>query len=197
MCIRDRTITADLSATGTPSNLTFLRGDNTWAPATSTGSPNIAVLDEGSSITTAVEGINFTGAGVTTSVGSSNDVTVNIPSPTSAVSSLIAGTGISVDQATGDVTVTNDGVTSIVAGTNISLTPTSGLGNVVINALNNPGTVQSAIPGNGLQLDSGTLTSNPTLGVEYDGSNNYILVGKNSGATPATCLLYPSPSPRD
>ena len=85
-----------------------------------------------------------------------------------------------MDQATGDVTVTNDGVTSIVAGTNISLTPTSGLGNVVINALNNPGTVQSAIPGNGLQLDSGTLTSNPTLGVEYDGSNNYILVGKNS-----------------
>ena len=91
-----------------------------------------------------------------------------------------------MDQATGDVRVTNDGVTSIVAGTNISLNPTSGVGNVVINALNNPGTVQSAIPGNGLQLDSGTLTSNPTLGVEYDGSNNYILVGKNSGATPAT-----------
>ena len=180
------TLTASLSATGTPSSTTFLRGDNTWAPATSTGSPNIAVLDEGSSITTAVEGINFTGAGVTATVGSSNDVTVTIPSPTSAVSSLIAGTGISVDQATGDVTVTNDGVTSIVAGTNISLSPTSGVGNVVINALNNPGTVQSAIPGNGLQLDSGTLTSNPTLGVEYDGSNNYILVGKNSGATPAT-----------
>ena len=180
------TLTASLSATGTPSSTTFLRGDNTWAPATSTGSPNIAVLNEGSSITTAVEGINFTGAGVTTSVGSSNDVTVNIPSPTSAVSSLIEGTGISVDQATGDVTITNDGVTSIVAGTNISLSPPSGVGNVVINALNNPGTVQSAIPGNGLQLDSGTLTSNPTLGVEYDGSNNYILVGKNSGATPAT-----------
>lgn len=180
------TLTASLSATGTPSSTTFLRGDNTWAPATSTGSPNIAVLDEGTSVTTAVEGINFTGAGVTATVGSSNDVTVTIPSPTSAVSSLIAGTGISVDQATGDVRVTNDGVTSIVAGTNISLNPTSGVGNVVINALNNPGTVQSAIPGNGLQLDSGTLTSNPTLGVEYDGSNNYILVGKNSGATPAT-----------
>jgi len=180
------TLVASLSATGTPSSTTFLRGDNTWAPATSTGSPNIAVLDEGASITTAVEGINFTGAGVTATVGSSNDVTVTIPSPTSAVSSLIEGTGISVDQATGDVTITNDGVTSIVAGTNISLSPPSGVGNVVINALNNPGTVQSAIPGNGLQLDSGTLTSNPTLGVEYDGSNNYILVGKNSGATPAT-----------
>ena len=97
------TLQASLSASGTPSNSTFLRGDNTWAPATSTGSPNIAVLDEGTSITTAVESLNFTGGGVTASA-SGNDVTVNIPAPTSAVSRLIAGTGISVDQATGHVT---------------------------------------------------------------------------------------------
>jgi len=179
------TLQASLSASGTPSNSTFLRGDNTWAPATSTGSPNIAVLDEGTSITTAVESLNFTGGGVTASA-SGNDVTVNIPAPTSAVSSLIAGTGISVDQATGDVTVTNTGVTSLIAGTNITLNPTSGVGNVTINATNNPGTVQSVIPGSGLQLDSGTLTSNPAIGIEYDGSNNYILVGKTSGAAPAT-----------
>ena len=178
------TITASLSASGTPSSTTFLRGDNQWEPATSTGSPNIAVLDDGSSITTAVEGLNFTGAGVTAStVG--NDVTINIPSPTSAVSRLIASTGISVDQATGDVTVTNTGVTSLVAGTNITLLPTSGIGNVTINATNNPGTVQSIIPGSGLQLDSGDLTTNPSIGIEYDGSNNYILVGKTSTATPA------------
>ena len=175
---------ASLSASGTPSSTTFLRGDNQWEPATSTGSPNIAVLDDGSSITTAVEGLNFTGAGVTAStVG--NDVTVNIPSPTSAVSSLIASTGISVDQATGDVTVTNTGVTSLIAGTNVTLSPTSGIGNVTINATNNPGTVQSIIPGSGLQLDSGDLTTNPSIGIEYDGSNNYILVGKTSTATPA------------
>jgi len=179
------TLQASLSASGTPSSSTFLRGDNTWSPATSTGSPNIAVLEEGSSITTAVESLNFTGGGVTASA-SGNDVTVNIPAPTSAVSSLIAGTGISVDQATGDVTVTNTGVTSLVAGTNITLSPTSGVGNVTINATNNPGTVQSVIPGSGLQLDSGTLISNPSIGMEYDGSNNYILVGKTSGATPAT-----------
>ena len=179
------TLQASLSASGTPSNTTFLRGDNTWAPATSTGSPNIAVLDEGSSITTAVESLNFTGGGVTASA-SGNDVTVNIPAPTRAVSSLIASTGISVDQATGDVTVTNTGVTSLIAGTNITLNPTSGIGNVTINATNNPGTVQSVIPGSGLQLDSGTLISNPAIGIEYDGSNNYILVGKTSGAAPAT-----------
>jgi len=179
------TLMASLSASGSPSSSNFLRGDNTWAPATSTGSPNIAVLDEGTEITSAVEGLNFTGAGVIAStVG--NDVTINIPSPTGAVTSLIASTGISVDQATGDVTVSNTGVTSLVAGTNITLSPATGLGNVTINATNNPGTVQSVIPGSGLQLDSGTLTSNPSIGIEYDGSNNYILIGKNSGATPAT-----------
>ena len=177
------TLTASLSATGTPSDTTFLRGDNTWSPATSTGSPNIAVLDEGSSITSAVTSLNFTGGGVTATVGSSNDVTVNIPSVTGAVTSIISGNGISVDQATGNVTVTNTGVLSLVAGSNITLAPTNGLGNVTINAENNPGTVQSVLPGDGLVLGSGTNTSNPNIGVSYTGSNNYIIVG-SSAATP-------------
>ena len=176
------TITASLSATGTPSATTFLRGDNTWAPATSSGSPNVAILDEGASLTTAVQSLNFTGAGVTAStVG--NNVTLSIPGATSAVTSINAGTGINVDQTTGDVTVTNTGVTSLLAGANITLSPNNGVGNVTINATNNPGTVQSILPGNGLRLDSGVLTSNPTIGVEYNGSNNYILIG-SSAATP-------------
>ena len=179
------TLMASLSASGSPSSSSFLRGDNTWAPATSTGSPNIAVLDEGTEITSAVEGLNFTGAGVSAS-NSGNDVTINVPSPTGAVTSLIASTGISVDQATGDITVSNTGVTSLVAGTNITLSPATGLGNVTINATNNPGTVQSVIPGLGLKNYSGGLTTDPSIGIEYDGSNNYIFIGKNSGATPAT-----------
>ena len=178
------TLQASLSASGTPSSTTFLRGDNQWEPATSTGSPNISVLDEGSEIVAAVESLNFTGAGVDVTA-SGNIAVIDIPSPTGAVTSIIASTGISVDQATGNVTVTNTGVTSLIAGTNITLSPTTGLGNVTINATNNPGTVQSILPGNGLQLDSGVLTSNPVIGVEYDGSNNYILIGKNSGITPA------------
>ena len=176
---------ASLSASGTPSSSTFLRGDNTWSPATSTGSPNISVLEEGTEITSAVEGLNFTGAGVT-ATASGNDVTIDIPSPTGAVTSIIASTGISVDQATGNVAVSNTGVTSLIAGTNITLSPATGLGNVTINATNNPGTVQSVIPGLGLKKYSGGLTTDPAIGIEYDGSNNYILVGKTSGSTPAT-----------
>ena len=176
------TITADLSATGTPSNLTFLRGDNTWAAATSTGSPNIDVLDEGVSITAQADSSNFTGSGVT-ATASGNDVTVNIPGAASAVTSMIGGTGITVSAATG--TVANSGVTSLVAGTNITLTPSTGVGNVTINATNNAGTVQSVIAGDGLNLESsaGTEISTPTLGIEKNGSNNYIIV-QSSAATP-------------
>ena len=170
------TIVASLSAGGTPSATTFLRGDNTWAPATSTGSPNVSIFDEGTQITPAVASLNFVGLGVTTT-GNGNDITVNIPGSTSAVTGIIGGDGITASAATGNVTLTNDGVTSLTAGANITLS--SLVGNVVINASNNPGTVQSVLPGNGLKLDSGSIVSTPTIGIEYSGSNNYILVGSS------------------
>ena len=173
------TLQASLSAAGTPSVTTFLRGDNTWAPASTTGSPNIEVLDEGASITTAVNSFNFIGTGATaTAVG--NAVTINVPSFANAVTSIIGGNGISVDQATGDVTVTNDGVLSLIAGTNITLTQAAGV--FTINASNNPGTVQSVVAGSGLVLESiaSTITTNPVIGVQYTGSNNYILVGEST-----------------
>ena len=106
------TLTASLSASGTPSNTTFLRGDNTWSPASTTGSPTIEVFDEGVSLTSAVNSFNFIGPGVTaTAVG--NAVTVNVPTASNAITSINGGTAISVDQTTGDVTVTNIGVTSL------------------------------------------------------------------------------------
>ena len=171
------TITASLSAGGTPSNTTFLRGDNTWAPASSTGSAQISVLDEGIEVTPDVDSINFTGAGVTATTAG-NDVTINIPATAGGVTSIIGGTAINASSATGNVTVSNTGVTQLTAGTNITLN--AGTGSVTINATNNPGTVQSIIPGDGLQLDSGSLTSNPSIGIDKSGSNNYILVGSSA-----------------
>ena len=171
------TITASLSAGGTPSNTTFLRGDNTWAPASSTGSAQISVLDEGIEVTPDVDSINFTGAGVTATTAG-NDVTINVPATAGGVTSIIGGTAINASSATGNVTVSNTGVTQLTAGTNITLN--AGTGSVTINATNNPGTVRSIIPGDGLQLDSGSLTSNPGIGIDKSGSNNYILVGSSA-----------------
>ena len=172
------TITASLSAGGTPSATTFLRGDNNWAPASTTGNPNVEILDEGISLTDAVNSINFTGAGVTTeNIGSA--VTVRVQPVNNTTLSINGGNGITVNQTIGDVIVTNSGVLSLSAGTNITLANNNGI--YTINATNNPGTVQSVIAGSGLVLESAaeTITTNPTIGIQYTGSNNYILIGQN------------------
>ena len=131
----DVTLTAALSATGTPTNLNFLRGDNVWAtPA---------------------------GGGTVTSVNSGTGISVDNTDPdnpiinNTGVLSNIAGTGISINNATGNSTITNTapdqtvvltgsggititgtypsfnvdsvpgGVITVTAGTNISITGTA------------------------------------------------------------------------
>ena len=178
----DGTLVALLSAAGTPSETTFLRGDNKWMPATSTGSAQITVSNKGDQITSDVDSINFTGLGVTAELTTgTNDVVVNIEEATSAVTSLAPVIpGIALSSTVGNVTITNTGVTSIVAGANVTIASTgvSGTGTVTLNAINNPGTVQSVIAGDGLQVTAGTNTVNPSIGVETTGSNNYILRSK-------------------
>jgi len=177
------TLTASLSATGTPSTSTFLRGDNSWEPASSTGSAQISILDENIELTPDVVSINFTGAGVeATSIG--NAVTVTVPGVVGGVTQIIGGTGIGASSATGNVTIANEGVTQITAGTNVTIDPTTGIGNVTINSTNNVGSVQSIIPGDGLILSSasGTEISTPTIAIDKTGSNNYIIVGKSDAA---------------
>lgn len=55
----------------------------------------------------------------------------------SGVTTITAGTGISINPATGvgNVLVSNGGVTSLVAGTNITLSPPSGVGAVTVSAV--------------------------------------------------------------
>lgn len=137
------TITAQLSAAGSPTSSNFLRGDNVWAvPA---------------------------GGGTVTSVNAGTGIAVDNSNPSdpivsnTGVLSNIAGTGISISSATGNSTITNtapdqtvvitgsgdttvtgtyptfnissdSGVASIIAGDNITLSPVSGLGNVTVNA---------------------------------------------------------------
>jgi hypothetical protein len=65
---------APLSGGGTTN---FLRADGTWAPTPGGGGSSLTVQDEGSTLSTAVTTINFTGAGVTASGAAT--VTVNVP----------------------------------------------------------------------------------------------------------------------
>ena len=68
----------------------------------------------------------------------------------SAVTSAVAGTGISVSGATGAVTITNTGATSIVAGTGISVSGATG----AVTVTN--GGVTSAVAGTGVTVSAGT-----------------------------------------
>ena len=175
------TLTASLSAGGTPSITTFLRGDNSWQPASSSGSAQISAFDEGNPISTDVDTINFTGLGVEVTQGNTaNDIIVNVDPAVSAVTSIVGLTGITASSPIGDVEITNSGVTSIIAGANVTIQSTGagGTENVTLNATNNPGTVQSVTGGDGLKITAGVETVNPSVGLDVTGSNNYILISK-------------------
>ena len=163
------TITADLSATGTPSTTTFLRGDGTWSlpgPAAST----VAVLYNGTQLTADANSMNYTGN--VTAVAANSNVTLNMPGSTgSSVDNVIAGTAISVNTPTGNVTVTNTGVTQARAGGNITLS--GGTGSVTVSTTANAGTISSVNPGLGIATIANN-TSNPEIDLEFTGVNNYI-----------------------
>ena len=180
------TVTGDLSATGTASASTFLRGDNTWAsPA---GSFTFDV--EGSSGTTETISSGDTliiaeGTGI--SSVSSNPDTVTITN--TGVTSAVAGSGISVSGATGAVTIANTGVTSIVAGTNISISGATGA--VTINSSDQyDGTVTSVATSSGTFVDvtggpittTGTITGD--LSATGTASATTFLRGDNTWGTP-------------
>jgi len=80
---------------------------------------NIANASLTNSSITVTAGTGMSGGG-TVSLGSSTTLT------NAGVTSNVAGTGISVSGATGDVTITNSGVTSNVAGTGVSVSGATG-----------------------------------------------------------------------
>ena len=160
------TVTADLSATGTPGGTTFLRGDNVWAtPA-------------GSYTSWSLEG--DTGTAVNITDGLRVDFT--------------GGTGISTAVSTATpnlLTITNTGVTSIVAGTNVTISGATGA--VTVNSTDQfQGTVKSVEVGDGL-VKTGTAVD-PIISVDYSGTgiindaptvgaadpDDYIILGDDS-----------------
>ena len=114
-------LTIDLSATGTPDNTKYLRGDNTWA----------------------------------------------------AISGIYAWT-IAGD--TGSETIVNGDTVTFVGGTNVTTAYDTANNTLTINSTDQyVGTVTSVTAGTGLVLESGSSTVDPTIGVDYSGTDNYIL----------------------
>lgn len=177
------TITANLSATslgggfpiGTPEynayiQTQFLSGDNIWKQASANPPSKVAILYNGTQLTADANSMNYTGN--VTAVAANSNVTLNMPGSTgSSVDSVIAGTAISVNAPTGNVTITNTGVTQARAGGNITLS--GGTGSVTVSTTANAGTVSSVSPGLGIATIANN-TSNPEIDLEFTGVNNYI-----------------------
>jgi hypothetical protein len=103
-------------------------------------------------------------AGVTSlTAGSGVSVSASTGAVTVAntgVTSAVAGTGIGVSGATGAVTFTNSGVTSLIAGTGISVSGATGAVTV-----NSTAALTSITAGAG--LTGGTITTSGTIALDY------------------------------
>lgn len=196
-------ITASLSATGTPSSITYLRGDNTWSPISGIYSWNVGATTGVAQFVASGATTSFlAGSGITTTVApNAGNPTVTIVN--TGVLALTAGTNVSItgtnanltinstDQFQGTVTsitlaagsgtgtaITSSGTFTFSGGTGIT-TSVSGT-TVTITATNN-GTVTSVATGAG--LTGGTITSTGTLAVQYTGVSNVV-----NSATAVTAL---------
>ena len=103
--------TIDLSATGSPSATTFLRGDNVWATPAGAYTSWSLEADSGSAVDiTDGERVKFTaGSGISTAVAAATPNTLTITN--TGVTSAVAGSNISVSSATGAVTIAYTGPT--------------------------------------------------------------------------------------
>ena len=176
------TVAADISATGTKNQTTFLRGDNTWSlpgPAPNT----VSILYNGTTLTSEVSSIDYIGGGTASAANLS--VRLFVPGSGSLVDNAIAGTAISVSAPTGSVTVTNDGVITAQAGGNITLS--GGTGNVTVSSTANPVSLTSISAGEGITTVTNAST-NPEIDLNFTSINNYLLTSQ------AVTLSTPSDS---
>jgi hypothetical protein len=190
------TLTYSLSATGTPSASTFLRGDNTWAAAsnytgwilgaTSGSAETISsgeqvYFQEGTGISTTVSnalGINYISIANTgvIQVSAGSNITITGTNANRIISSTdqYQGTVTSITLAAGSGTgtaITSSGTFTFAGGTGITTSVTGTT--VTINATN-AGTVTSITAGTG--LTGGTITSTGTIAVNYTGASNIVNV---------------------
>ncbi len=189
------TLAVSLSAQGTPSSTTFLRGDNTWSSIEDVIPSGIDFYNNGSLLSENITSINVTGDGVT-ATNQGSDITLDITggSSVAGITAITPGTGISAITTSGVTNISNTGVTRIIAGSNISISPTTGVGEVTINSTASgsaDGDTQYAA-GDGLRLTPSSATLPlPEFSVEFEGSNNFINSQRDDeDAAPADIIVY-------
>ena len=162
------TFSASLSASGTPSSLSFLRGDNIWAiPA---------------------------GGGTVTSVNAGTGIAVNNTNPedpiisNTGVLSNIAGAGISISGATGNSTITNTAPDQTVVLTGAGGTTITGTyPNFTVSSSAGGGGVDSVVGGTSITVNN----ADPLNPIINNSSPDQTVV-LNNGTGITTSGTYPN-----
>ena len=159
--------TIDLSATGTPGNTTFLRGDNTWA--TPAGAGTVTTVSS-------------------TIAGDAFDVTVVNPTTIPALGFTWAGTAAQYITGQGNL------ATLTIPFTSLTTTGVSGAATLVSGVLNIPqyagsGTVTSVAAGDGITV-TGAPSVTPTVNIDYAGANNAVLIATTAVAEPTDFFWF-------
>lgn len=164
------TVTADLSATGTPSATKFLRGDNTWATPAGAYTDWKLAADSGTT-QDVIDGntVNFIGD---TNGGILTKVDTSVSNAALLFRMDVNDLATLAGPATGDFIPLAD----ITDG---NATKKATIANIL--ALSPQGTVTSVTAGTGLS-QTGTSTVNPTILIDYIGADNAILAA--TAATP-------------
>ena len=151
----DVTVSALLSATGTPTSEKYLRGDNSWStPVTSITTSDTTYIDLTPN-TGSVGTVDITAS--LSATGPASNTTFlrgdNVWAIPYALNSVNAGVGISIDTVDPiNPVINNTGVIKIIAGNDIQITPVDGSGNVTINSTSQGG-VTSLIAGDNIVLN--------------------------------------------
>jgi len=178
-------VTADLSATGTPSATTFLRGDNTWGTPAGSGGTVTSVDVSGGTTGLTTSGGPITGSGTITLAG-----TLDVDNGGTGQTSYTDGQ-LLIGNTTGNTLAK----ATLTAGTNISIT--NGSGAITIDSTDQfTGTVTSVATSSGTFVDvtGGTITTTGTITGDLSATGTAdattFLRGDNTWASPAGSFTF-------